>query len=152
MNAQTVFTISKRRRCWFLYGFLLMLGNCFMALSPDLAEAGFLSAHRYGPSTPSGYYVRLEPSVIHVSHNQQAQVTVTVEDDGGQPIDDVLVRFSPTNGQMTSDSSHTRGGMVTATYTVAASSDAPRTAVVIVSVEDVEVTVFIDIVPAIFGR
>lgn len=136
-----------------LLGLLLMLGSYLLPLSPDVVEAGILTAQRrYGPSTPSGYYVRLDPSVIKMSHNQNAKVTVTVEDDSGQPIDDVLVSYSASEGQMTSEPSYTQDGMVTATYTVAASNDAPRTAVVIVSVEDVQVTVFIDIVPAVFGR
>lgn len=132
---------------------LLMLGIYLVALSPCLSKAEFWSPpRRFGPSSPSGYYVRLQPSMIKMSHNQQAKVTVSVEDEAGQPIDDVEVGFSPSEGEMTSASSHTEKGMVTATYTVAASNDAPRTAVVIVRVEDVEVTLFIDIVPAVYGR
>jgi hypothetical protein len=53
---------------------------------------------------------------------------------------------------MTTGTSRTRGGSVTGTFTVATGSDNPRTAFVIVTVEDVEVTVFIDIVPAVVGR
>jgi hypothetical protein len=41
---------------------------------------------------------------------------------------------------------------VTGIYTVTTGSDNPRSAFVVVTVEDVEVTVFIDIVPAVFGR
>jgi hypothetical protein len=77
---------------------------------------------------------------------------VTVEDAAGQPTDDVLVGFVPSEGTVTTGASRTRGGTVTGTFTVATGSDSPRTAFVIVTVEDVEVTVFIDIVPAVVGR
>jgi hypothetical protein len=87
-----------------------------------------------------------------VTHTQRPSLTVTVEDASGQPADDVLVRFAPSEGTITTGTSHTRGGTVTGLYTVATGSDNPRTAFVIVTVEDVEVTVFIDIVPAVFGR
>jgi hypothetical protein len=75
-----------------------------------------------------------------------------VEDAAGQPTDDVLVRFVPSEGTLTTETSRTRGGTVTGTFAVATGSDSPRTAFVIVTVEDVEVTVFIDIVPAVVGR
>jgi hypothetical protein len=38
------------------------------------------------------------------------------------------------------------------TYVAASGSDSPRTAFLVAAVEDVEVTIFIDIVPAVFGR
>jgi hypothetical protein len=38
------------------------------------------------------------------------------------------------------------------TFVAAPSSDSPRTAFLVAAVEDVEVTVFIDIVPAVYGR
>jgi hypothetical protein len=77
---------------------------------------------------------------------------VTVEDDAGQPIDDILVSFLPSEGTVVTETSHTRSGTVTGTFTAATGSDSPRTAFVVVTVENVEVTVFIDIVPAVFGR
>jgi hypothetical protein len=87
-----------------------------------------------------------------MAHTQQPSVAVSVEDATGQPIDDVLVRFVPSEGAMVTETSHTRGGTVTGTFTAATGSDSPRTAFVVVGVENVEVTVFIDIVPAVFGR
>jgi hypothetical protein len=87
-----------------------------------------------------------------MSHSQQQQVQVHVEDAVGQPVDGVLVHFLPSEGTVTTGSSVARGGVVTGMFTVAAGSDNPRSAFIIVTVEDVEVTVFIDIVPAVFGR
>jgi len=69
-----------------------------------------------------------------------------------QVIDDVLVTFTPSEGTLTTGSSYTRGGTVVGTFTAAPGSDSPRTAFLVVTVEDVEVTVFIDLVPAVFGR
>jgi hypothetical protein len=85
-------------------------------------------------------------------HTQRPSLTVTVEDAAGQPVDDVLVRFAPSEGSIATGTSQTRGGTVTGLYTAPTGSDSPRTAFVIVTVEDTEVTVFIDIVPAVFGR
>jgi hypothetical protein len=87
-----------------------------------------------------------------MSHTQRPSLTVTVEDASGQFAEDVLVRFLPSEGTITTGTSRTRGGTVTGMYTASTGSDSPRTAFVIVTVEDVEVTVFIDIVPAVFGR
>ena len=87
-----------------------------------------------------------------MAHTQRARVTVTVEDAKGQPVDDALVRFTPSEGRVATDTSHTRGGVVMGTFAAATGSDGPRTAFVIVTVEDVDITVFIDIVPAVFGR
>ena len=87
-----------------------------------------------------------------MSHNQRARVTVHVEDAAGQPVNDVLVTFTASEGRMVADASHTRDGEITGDFTVATGSDSPRTAFVIVAVEDVKVTVFIDIVPAVYGR
>ena len=101
---------------------------------------------------PSAHYVRVTPSSLYMSHTQRPSFTVTVEDASGQPADDVLVRFAPSEGTITTGTSHTRGGTVTGMYTVTTGSDSPRTVFVIVTVEDVEVTVFIDIVPVVFGR
>lgn len=83
---------------------------------------------------------------------QRPQVTVSVEDGTGQARDDVLVSFAPSEGTVTTGSSSTRGGRVTGTFVAASGSDSPRTASLVVRVENVAVTVFIDIVPAVFGR
>jgi hypothetical protein len=87
-----------------------------------------------------------------MSHSQRPRLTVMVEDTSGQPIDDVLVNFTPSGGHITTGTSHTRGGTVTVTFIATTGSDSPRTAFVIVTVENVEVTIFIDIVPAVVGR
>jgi uncharacterized repeat protein (TIGR01451 family) len=87
-----------------------------------------------------------------MSNNQRAQLTVAVENAAGQPVDDVLVTFTPSEGMVTTGSSATRGGTVVGTFTAAPGSDSPRTAFLVVTVENVEVTVFVDIVPAVFGR
>lgn len=87
-----------------------------------------------------------------MSQNQNPQITVAVENATGQPVDDVLVTFNPSEGTLTTGSSRTRGGTVVGTFTAASGSDSPRTAFLVVAVEDVEVTIFIDIVPAVFGR
>jgi hypothetical protein len=87
-----------------------------------------------------------------MTNNLYRQLTVAVDDAAGQPVDDVLVTFAPSEGTVTTGSSQTRGGTVVGTFRAAPGSDSPRTAFVVVTVEDVEVTVFIDIVPAVFGR
>jgi hypothetical protein len=87
-----------------------------------------------------------------MSANQNPQITVATENAAGQPIDEVLVTFTPSEGTLTTGSSRTRGGTVVGTFTAASGSDNPRTASLVVAVENVEVTVFIDIVPAVFGR
>jgi hypothetical protein len=89
---------------------------------------------------------------VTMSQNQNPQITVAVEQAAGQPVDDVLVTFTPSEGTLTTGSSRTRGGTVVGTFTAAPGSDSPRTAFLVVTIEDVEVTVFIDIVPAVFGR
>jgi hypothetical protein len=87
-----------------------------------------------------------------MAYMQRPQITVAVADAAGQPVDDVLVTFTPSEGAFTTASSRTRGGTVVGTFTAAASSDSPRTAFLVATVEDVEVTIFIDIVPAVFQR
>ena len=96
--------------------------------------------------------MRVEPEAITMSQTQRVQVQVSVENTGGQPADDVLVYFLPSEGRVTTASSRTRGGVVTGTFTAAPGSDAPHSAFILITVEDVEVTVFIDIVPTVFGR
>ena len=119
---------------------------------PQPGTADLLSGRRYGPTTPGGYYMRVQPSSLTMSHTQHPQVTVTVEDAAGQPVDDVLVSFVPSEGEIATGTSRTRGGEVTGIYTAATGSDAPRRATVVITVENVEATIFIDIVPAVFGR
>jgi hypothetical protein len=111
-----------------------------------------ISGHRYGPTTPGGYYVRVEPRAVTMYHTQRPQITVAVDNAAGQPVDDVLVTFTPSEGAFTTASSRTRGGTVVGTFTAASGSDSPRTASLVATVEDVEVTIFIDIVPAVVGR
>jgi hypothetical protein len=87
-----------------------------------------------------------------MAYIQRPQITVAVDNASGQPVDDVLVTFIPSEGAFTTASSRTRGGTVVGTFTAASGSDNPRTAFLVATVEDVEVTIFIDIVPAVFSR
>lgn len=128
-------------------GILLGLGQLAWGAGPGVSQG-----RRYGPATPGGYYVRVEPRAVTMSNNQNPRVTVAVENAAGQPVDDVLVTFAPSEGTLTTGSSHTRGGTVVGTFTAAPGSDNPRTAFLVVTVENVEVTIFIDITPAVFGR
>lgn len=128
-------------------GLLLGLGPLAWGVSPSISQG-----RRYGPTTPGGYYVRVEPRAVTMSHNQNPRITVAVENAAGQPVDDVLVTFTPSEGMLTTGSSHTRGGTVVGTFTAASGSDSPRTAFLVAAVEDMEVTIFIDITPAVFGR
>jgi hypothetical protein len=143
-------TLAKARR-------LVVLGllvGCMCWLAPvagrDEGRSGV--GRRYGPTTPHGYFVRVEPSIVTLPTNRQQALTVTVEDAAGQPVDDVFVSFVPSEGTVITGTSRTRGGVVTGSYTAATGSDNPRTAFVIVAVENIEMTVFIDIVPVVFGR
>jgi hypothetical protein len=124
----------------------------WLAVAPRSEALLQHSGRRYGPTTPGGYYVRVAPSSITMAHTQRPQVTVTVENAAGQPVDNVLVRFALSEGAMMTDADQTRDGTLIGTFTAATGSDSPRTAFVTVTVENVEVTVFIDIVPAVFGR
>jgi hypothetical protein len=140
-------------KLWPLYGVLIVLGGCLTASLSGCAETKLLVAQRrFGPSTPGGYYVRLDPAMVHVEHYLSAPLTVTVEDAAGQPVDDVLVRFTHAQGQVKTASNLTQNGTVAGTYTPPPGSDALHADFVIVSVEDIKVTVFIDIVPAVYGR
>jgi hypothetical protein len=143
-------TLAKALRLLVL-GFLV---GCVCGLAPVAGRDGGRSGvgRRYGPTTPHGYFVHVEPSAVTLPNNRQQPLTVTVEDAAGQPVDDVFVSFVPSEGAVTTGSSHTRGGVVTGTYTVATGSDSPRTAFVIVAIENLEVTVFIDLVPVVFGH
>ena len=121
-------------------------------LSAGQGRGSQIAGHRYGPTTPGGYYVRVDPRAVTMAHTQRPQLTVAVENAAGQPVEDVLVTFTPSEGTFTTSSSRTRGGTVVGTFVAAPGSDSPRTAFLVAAVEDVEVTVFIDIVPAVFGR
>jgi len=133
---------------------LVCLGWLAWGAAPGASQGRGLqiAGHRYGPTTPGGYYVRVEPRAVTMSHTQRPQMTVAVENAAGQPVDDVLVTFTLSEGAFTTGSSRTRGGTVVGTFTADAGSDSPRTAFLVATVEDVEVTVFIDIVPAVVGR
>ena len=96
--------------------------------------------------------MRVAPSAITMAHSQRARLTVSVEDARGEPAEDIFVGFAPSEGTVITDSSRTRGGTVTATFIPATGSDNPRRAFIVVTVEDLDITVFIDIVPAVFGR
>lgn len=115
-------------------------------------EGAVDSGRRYGPTSPGGYYVRVEPRAIAMAHTQRPQVTVYIENRDGQPQDDVLVSFLPSEGTVITGESSSRGGAVRGTFAVGTGSDNPRSASILITVENVDVTVFVDIVPAVFGR
>lgn len=127
--------------------FLVSLGYLVLTLSPSVE-----ASRRYGPTIPGGYYVRVEPGTITMANIQRPRLTVTVEDAAGTPVDNVPVSFTPSEGIFTASTLGTRGGTVTGTFTAATGSDSPRHAFVVVTVDNFEVTVFIEIVPAVFGR
>jgi hypothetical protein len=130
------------------------LGGLALWLLPALSHAGLFSsqARYYGPTTPSGYRVRVEPQAVTLSHSQRQPIHVTVENEAGQPVDGIPVQFRASEGNVTTDNYETQGGTVIGTFAAATGSDQPRTVFVVVTVENVKVTVFIDIVPAVFGR
>jgi hypothetical protein len=135
-------------------GMLVCLGWLAWSIAPSASQGrgSQIAGHRYGPTTPGGYYVRVDPRAVTMAHTQRPQLTVAVENATGQPVEDVLVTFTPSEGTFTTSSSRTRGGTVVGTFVAASGSDSPRTAFLVAAVEDVEVTIFIDIVPAVFGR
>ena len=146
--------ISAKPLPLFVAGMLVCLGGLAgsIAFSASQGRGSQIAGHRYGPTTPGGYYVRVEPRAVTMAHTQRPQLTVAVENAAGQPLEDVLVTFTPSEGTFTTSSSRTRGGTVVGTFIAAPGSDSPRTAFLVAAVEDVEVTVFIEIVPAVFGR
>jgi hypothetical protein len=146
--------ISAKPLPLFVTGMLVCLGwlAWSIALAAGQGRGSQIAGHRYGPTTPGGYYVRVDPRTVTMAHMQRPQLTVAVENAAGQPVEDVLVTFTPSEGTFTTSSSRTRGGTVVGTFVAAPGSDSPRTAFLVAAVEDVEVTVFIDIVPAVFGR
>lgn len=134
----------------------LTLGLVAIALTPRWSQAGWLSldSRDYGPTAPSGYVIRIDPQTATLTHAQRQDIQVTVENAQGEPAEGVAVHFRPSEGTVTPKpgSGRTRDGVVQGTFAAGVGSDQPRTAYVIVTVESVEVTVFIDIVPAVFGR
>ena len=108
----------------------------------------------YGQEGGTGFRLRVEPGTVTMRHTERPRLVVSVEDASGQPVDDVQVDFTVSEGVLTPDdgSSRTRNGRVTATFTPAVGADNPRRAFVVVAAGGLDVTVFIDIVPAIHGR
>ncbi len=141
--------ISGKLRPLLIAGMLLWLAG---GVARGASQGPQIAGHRYGPTTPGGYYVRVAPRTVTMANTQRPQLTVAVENAAGQPMEDVLVTFTPSEGTFTTGSSRTRGGTVVGTYVAASGSDSPRTAFLVATVEDVEITIFIDIVPAVFGR
>jgi hypothetical protein len=88
-----------------------------------------------------------------MAYAQRRVIEVDVETSDGQPTDGVAVRFQPSEGVVvTQEHRKTRGGLATAQFEASPGGDQPHTATIVVSVENVDITVFIDIVPAVFGR
>jgi hypothetical protein len=111
------------------------------------------AALAYGQDGDYGYRLRVEPGMMTMRHTERLRLTVAVEDASGQPVDDVQVDFTVSEGALTPDgSSRTQDGRVTRTFIPAFGGDNPRRAFVVVSAAGHEVTVFIDIVPAVYGR
>lgn len=130
------------------------LACSLIGLTPGPSHGGpFTSQGRqYGPTTPGGYAVRVSPHVATMAHSQRRAIEVYVETSDGKPADGVAVRFQPSEGVVTQDHSETQDGLAAAQFEVSPGSDQPRTATIVVSVENIDITVFIDIVPAVFGR
>jgi hypothetical protein len=143
--------ISGKQLTLLLVGMLGWLAGS-VALGASQGPGFPVAGRRYGPTTPGGFYVRVAPRAVTMAYIQRPQLTVAVENAAGQPMEDVLVTFTLSEGTFTTGSSRTRGGTVVGTYVAASGSDSPRTAFLVATVEDVEVTIFIDIVPAVFGR
>ncbi len=125
-----------------------------IGLTPHLSHSGPFSSQgrQYGPTSPGGYAVRVSPHAASMVHSQRRAIEVYVETSDGQPADGVAVRFRPSEGVVAQAHPETRGGLATGQFEVSPGGDQPRTATIVVSVEDVDITVFIDIVPAVFGR
>ena len=96
----------------FVAGMLVCLGwlAWSVALGANQGCGARIAGHRYGPTTPGGYYVRVEPRAVTMAHNQRPQLTVAVEDAAGQPVEDVLVMFTPSEGTFTTGSSRHAAG------------------------------------------
>lgn len=145
--------LAKLRQRYHLVTLLGLLG-CGLWLAPIPGDAKLFSSQprHYGPTDPSEYTVRVMPQSITINHSQRQLIQVIVETIDGTPINGVEVQFRPSEGHVTSPTPTTQNGVVTGTFATATGSDQPRTAYVVVTVENVNVTVFIDIVPAVFSR
>ncbi len=142
---------------FYLYTLILCgvgLACGLMGLTPSPSHSGPLSSQgrQYGPTTPGGYAVWVSPHTTSMAHAQRRNIEVYVETPDGKPAAGVAVRFRPSEGVVEQNHSETRKGWATAQFEVSPGGDQPRTATIVVSVENVDITVFIDIVPAIFGR
>ena len=121
-------------------------------LAAGLGCLAFLTM-AHGQDSGPGYRLRVEPGTLTMRHTERPRFIVSVEDDSGRPVDDVKVDFTVSEGVLTPDgSSRTQNGRVTATFIPAFGADNPRRAFVVVAAGGLDVTVFIDIVPAIHGR
>src|SRR5712691_11805541 len=62
-------------------GMLVGLGYLAWGVGSGVSQGRTLPAagHRYGPTAPGGYYIRVEPRAVTMSQNQNPQVTVAVE-------------------------------------------------------------------------
>jgi hypothetical protein len=146
--------ISAKRCAWSIAALLLSLGWLLWTVGLSAAQSRALleAGKRYGPTKPGGYYVRVAPRALTMAHSQRPDITVAVETATGQPVEDVLVTFMPAEGTVTTESSRTRGGTVVGTFIAASGSSQPHTVSLVASVEDIDITIFIDIVPAVVGR
>jgi len=107
----------------------------------------------HGQDGGAAYRLRVEPDTLTMRHTERPRLVVSVEDASGRPVDGVQVDFTASEGDLAPDGSgRTRNGRVTATFTPASGADNPRRAFVVVAAGGADVTVFIDIVPAIHGR
>ena len=111
------------------------------------------AASACGQDGSHDYRLRVEPGMLTMRHTERPRLTVAVEDASGRPVDGVQVDFITSEGAVTPDGSgRTQDGRVAGTFTPAFGGDDPRRAFVVVSAGGHEVTVFIDIVPAVYGR
>ena len=107
----------------------------------------------HGQDGEPGYRLRVEPGTLTVRHTERPRLIVSVEDASGRPVDGVEVDFTVSEGVLTPDGTgRTENGRLTATFTPAVGADNPRRAFVVVAAGGVDLTVFIDIVPAVHGR
>ena len=146
-------SVSLIYRCALIL-FCIGLTDGLIGLTPSPSHSSAFSpqGRQYGPTTPSGYTVRVIPHATTMAHSQRRAVKVYVETPDGKPADGVEVRFRPSEGVVAQDHRETRNGLATGQFEVSPGSDQPRTAMIVVSVENAHITVFIDIVPAVFGR
>ena len=121
-------------------------------LAAGLGCLAFLTL-AHGQDGDEGYRLRVEPGTLTMRHTERPRLIVSVEDAAGRPVDDVKVDFTVSEGVLTPDGTgRTQNGRVTATFTPSVGADNPRRAFVVVAAGGVDVTVFIDIVPAVHGR